>query len=274
METIPKLELCGALLMAQLVNHLQTINTRVKIDNCFYWCDSTIVLAWLEADPAELQTFVANRVAQIQELTEVSEWRHISSHDNPADCLSRGMIPSQLIDNDLWWYGPNWLLESEQFWPTRIRENAPLLETKAKTSLVNLQHKTVPLLEFSRFSNYSKLVRIIAYVHRFIHNCKRNAVRLVSSDAFSVVELHDAELSLLRSLQDECFSAEIKSIQSNSLKRGRLLNLNPFIDENKIVRVGGRLSNHPTLPKDRVYPRVLPKHYVVELMIREQHNKG
>ena len=35
-------------------------------------------------------------------------WRHCSGEKNPADLLSRGVIPSE---NEIWWQGPTWLRE-------------------------------------------------------------------------------------------------------------------------------------------------------------------
>ena len=40
-------------------------------------------------------------------------WKHVIGSDNPADCASRGLFPSELIDHHLWWYGPNWVKSME-----------------------------------------------------------------------------------------------------------------------------------------------------------------
>lgn len=54
-----------------------------------FWCDATIVLHWLKTSPHLLKTYVANRVAKIQELTESFKWHHVSTEENPADTISR-----------------------------------------------------------------------------------------------------------------------------------------------------------------------------------------
>jgi hypothetical protein len=68
-----------------------------------------VVLAWLNNSPNTWQTFVANRTAEIQELTAISEWRHVKGKENPADLVSRGLSPCKLVDNELWFKGPSWL---------------------------------------------------------------------------------------------------------------------------------------------------------------------
>jgi hypothetical protein len=60
----------------------------LKIDRILLWTDSTIVLSWLATSASKWKTFVANRVAQIQELTAGCEWRHVASASNPADLIS------------------------------------------------------------------------------------------------------------------------------------------------------------------------------------------
>ena len=44
--TIPRLELCGAYLLAQLLHHVKKVFD-LSISNVYAWMDSTIVLSWL-----------------------------------------------------------------------------------------------------------------------------------------------------------------------------------------------------------------------------------
>lgn len=62
----------------------------INFDKITLWSDSTITLHWINAPSHKLKTFVANRVAKIQELTKIHEWKHVPTHDNPADLVSRG----------------------------------------------------------------------------------------------------------------------------------------------------------------------------------------
>ena len=48
--SIPRLKLCGAQLLAGLLQHAKAI-VEVKISEVFAWTDSTVVLSWLSCNP-------------------------------------------------------------------------------------------------------------------------------------------------------------------------------------------------------------------------------
>lgn len=103
--SIPCLDLCGAVLLAQLVDKLKKC-LDLQINNTYYWTDSSIVIHWLKGFRRNWTTFVANRVGEVQSLTLIENWHHVSSKDNPADCLSRGVMPEALLQLEIWWHGP------------------------------------------------------------------------------------------------------------------------------------------------------------------------
>ena len=96
--TIPRLELCGAKLLAQLLHHAkQALN--IPTESVYAWTDSTIVLSWLIGNPRRFKTFVGNRLSHIMQIIPPDRWNHVSS---PADCASRGLFPSELVGHELW----------------------------------------------------------------------------------------------------------------------------------------------------------------------------
>lgn len=116
--TIPRLELCGALILAKMSEIVLSELDKYAM-KCHLWTDSQIVLHWLEKPSSELKTFVANRVANIQHKTieRGHKWHWVRGDENPADLATRGATPDQLCHNTLWWNGPHWLMESEHCWP-------------------------------------------------------------------------------------------------------------------------------------------------------------
>ncbi|KAF8785635.1 hypothetical protein HNY73_011150 [Argiope bruennichi] len=67
------------------------------------------VVVKMVAKTSQLKIFVANRVATLQDLSCQEQWRHVSSGDNPADLISRGVNPSKMLESHLWWEGPAFL---------------------------------------------------------------------------------------------------------------------------------------------------------------------
>ncbi|UYV66960.1 hypothetical protein LAZ67_4003455 [Cordylochernes scorpioides] len=78
-------------------------------DQIFLWTDPTIVLNWIISESKRWNTFVANRVSVIQRTTTLHSWLHVPRSENPANLATRGISPSQLVDNQLWWQEPDWL---------------------------------------------------------------------------------------------------------------------------------------------------------------------
>uniref|UniRef100_A0A1B0CT72 DUF5641 domain-containing protein n=2 Tax=Lutzomyia longipalpis TaxID=7200 RepID=A0A1B0CT72_LUTLO len=76
--TIPRLELCGALLASELAATIQPI---YNPNTTHFWCDSTIVLYWIHSPPESYKIFIANRLKKIQAVSTASQWRHQESQE-------------------------------------------------------------------------------------------------------------------------------------------------------------------------------------------------
>ncbi|KAK9708703.1 Pao retrotransposon peptidase [Popillia japonica] len=169
--TLPRLELCSAVLLAQLVQKVRdTIN--IKINKQYLWSDSKITLAWIQAAPNLWKTFVANRVSNIQRLTNTSDWNHVGSKYNPADLLSRGTSVYDLERLTLWWSGPNWLLNDDFKVTTADNTylNTEIPEQRLVVSIAVNDHFDI----FNKYSSFRRLQLTIAWCLRFIANCKVN----------------------------------------------------------------------------------------------------
>ncbi|GFY76666.1 DUF1758 domain-containing protein [Trichonephila inaurata madagascariensis] len=98
----------------------------MNLSQVILFSDSTIALCWIKIPPHLLKTFVANRVAKIQKLTVNFSWHHISSENNPADLVSRGLNVSDLINSPLWCKG----LDPSIFTNDELLENINDCEVK------------------------------------------------------------------------------------------------------------------------------------------------
>ena len=91
--SLPRLELCAAHLGIQLLKTVIKVINLVQYKNydIFAWSDSTIVLQWISQLPRKWTTFVANRVAQIQDVTEPSQWNQVNfSYQNSGGMVQSG----------------------------------------------------------------------------------------------------------------------------------------------------------------------------------------
>ncbi|XP_060665549.1 uncharacterized protein LOC132797787 [Drosophila nasuta] len=188
--SVPRLELCGAVLLAELSAAL-LLNLPAESFQTFFWTDSTIVLAWLNKPPCRWTTFVANRVAIIVQASDAKNWSHVRSEHNPADLASRGVLPQELIRNPLWWHGPEWPTS-----PSPIPET--LLEQRIKCNVAKLP----PTPDFlCKFSEFGKALRTSAYVLRFIDRRRKLAVpssTVVQADELSRIQERLIVMGILR----------------------------------------------------------------------------
>ena len=81
---IPRLELCGAVLLAKMLCHVGKVLT-IPTNSIYAWTDSIEVLSWLQGNSRRFRPFVGNRVSTILEATPLNSWRHVDGPNNPAD---------------------------------------------------------------------------------------------------------------------------------------------------------------------------------------------
>lgn len=268
--TLPRLELCAAVLLSKLVDKVR-MSLNLKISRYFYWSDSTIVLCWIKACPSRWKTFVANRVSTIQGLTNVDDWYHVASEDNPADYLSRGTTADILKELSLWWQGPIWLTQARNTWKlNKVKETINIPEERVRSHVAFAQRSDFP---FDRFSSIIKLKRTTAFCYRFINNLKGNTSRI--NGPLTTSELDTALLQILKITQMQSFPKEYDDLQNNRplQSSSSLLCLNPFLDPTGLIRVGGRIQLSES-PYQKKHPIILPKkHHVTILLMRYEHQR-
>ncbi|GFU44951.1 uncharacterized protein TNCV_4234761 [Trichonephila clavipes] len=244
--TIPRLELCACVLLSQLLEKVSHSLT-LPIQQIMLWTDSNIVLAWIQRSPEQLKTFIGNRIKIIQRLTQNCQWNHVSSNENPADLISRGLNASDISSKQLWWHGPDFLREELEANPIdfeRITSDSDYLKELKPANVLLTSCKFSLIDDLSKSSNnYTKLLHIFSYIFRFLHNSRNPSVK--RSGQLDYSEVNEAELCLIKNLQASAFQEEIEFLAKSSCnsKKGKLFSLNPFLDVNQILRVGGRLQN-------------------------------
>ena len=216
-----------------------------------------------------------NRVVEIQSLTNPSDWHHTRGVDNPADAASRGLFADQLLDFELWTRGPDWLQS-----PLEVPADCELFATseeqaddesdeRAGTLMAAGEPETL-LVEAERHGSFGKAVRVMAWVRRFITNCRSQSRARQSS--LSADELADARTDVFRDVQRVAFREELRALKcGNSVpKSSPLRHLTPILGDDGLIRVQGRLQLSE-LSYEAKHPILLPRGRVSELLVREHH---
>ncbi|GFT97467.1 integrase catalytic domain-containing protein [Trichonephila clavipes] len=168
--SLPRLELMGALLAARLAKEVKKILDQKCSTRAFFWTDSQVTLHWIKGPSHRWKPFVANRVREIQSLTDPNSWFHCSGKDNPADLLTRGISVDALTTNSKWWNGSSFLRQidfhtkgldeaiPERVYLTEMRKNSNPKEDISLTLTVTKNNFLENIIDIS--NNYVKLIRV------------------------------------------------------------------------------------------------------------------
>ncbi|KMQ83407.1 hypothetical protein RF55_20126, partial [Lasius niger] len=172
---------------------------------------------------------------------------------------------------ELWWAGPPWLA-----WPgLHTTESSPptdgLEDQESRAVVVDLARPANEDNDFlARYSSTLKLLRVTALRFRFFDHARRNPKR---TGFLSRDELEAARIRWVWIAQREDFSEEISRLERDRPlpARSPLLPLRPILDEQRLLRVGGRLQN-ALLPFAEKHPLILQKSSRLSLLlVREAH---
>lgn len=273
--TVARLELCAVELLSRLLRRVcDTYSPRYDISGVYGFTDSKVVLCWLNSSPHRWQTFVANRVVKITENFPPTIFFHVAGSENPADCLSRGLTPKKLLTHQLWFKGPSWLSSKPSDWPINkindisIEEPLPEEKLKAFPIATSSREENVIYLLCLRISHWNQLLRTVVFVLRFAKKLPRRHSLIASSE-----DLKHAECMIMSILQSKYFPEDIDNIKNGKNCSRSLIKLKPFLDNDGLIRVGGRLSNS-SVDYDQRYPIILPRRdHIVDLIIDHYHVK-
>ena len=248
--TIPRLELIAAHALAKLVAHVKLSLTENTFKEINLWTDSMATLYWL-LNRGTWSRYVRNRVKAIKDLGKFT-WRYVPTDQNPSDLGTRGILVVKL--NEFWFKGPNWL-SNEMKWP----KQPEIVETTDATEEIIATGERMLLEQNNDISTrmyhslltkfkFSKLLRITAFIKRFIYNC----LKARHSGALITKEIKLAELFWIKVAQIE-INEEIKEFQ---LRR----------DQDEIFRCYGKVSfYHPIF--------ILRRHLLAEKILEMYHEQ-
>ncbi|UYV63047.1 hypothetical protein LAZ67_2002938 [Cordylochernes scorpioides] len=258
--TIPRMELLACMLGVRLSRYI-TESLNLAAEPVYYWTDSTTALSWIKTN-RQWGTFVNNRVKEICNTSGPNKWFYVPGSLNPADLPSRGCSVLQL-KRTRWWEGPEWLKQPQDHWPKQLfHSDRTLINLEIyRQVLVTTHVRTEVVPWFERFSNFAKIVRINAWIWRFIRKTQKLSPSGMHSLQLS--ELEDAEKGIWKTVQQQVFSSRGDSINGLMIIR----------DDFGLIRIKSKLIERDDEYSFR-YPILLPtKHHVVTCLIREFHLK-
>ncbi|GFU33327.1 integrase catalytic domain-containing protein [Trichonephila clavipes] len=223
--SLPRLELMGALLAARLAKEVKKILDQKCSTRAFFWTDSQVTLHWIKGPSHRWKPFVANRVREIQSLTDPNSGFHCSGKDNPADLLTRGISVDALTTNSKWWNGSSFLRQidfqtkgldeaiPERVYLTEMRKNSNPKEDISLTLTVTKNNFLENIIDIS--NNYVKLIRVVSFLYRFIHNCRTRITKI--KGPLTSQEVSHAENWLIHSLHESEFYEEMRKLLAGTL---------------------------------------------------------
>ena len=270
--SIPKLELQAAVTAACIKNKLIE-EAELNVNRVFFWTDSKTVLKYIKNDNKRFPVFMTHPVTEIWEHSNKNEWHYISSKFNVADDCTRPIKLEESHNNCHYLNGLKFLrcLELPIF--SCIEDSFPVnlnninFESKYLKEDEGSQKKDSNFIFWERFSNWNKLVGIIALVFKFSKHWLSLAQKNQSTYQTRRLLLEDLAKSkyfILKTVQEDKFARELTLLKQNlPLHNSKILPLQPFI-RNKLLHVGERLE-YSFLLEESKHPIILPKdHHVTK----------
>ncbi|XP_042150458.1 uncharacterized protein LOC121838334 [Ixodes scapularis] len=287
-HTIPRLELCGAVLAVELAELIQKeIDT--QLDVVHFYTDSKVVLGYIHNQTRRFYVYVGNRVERIRKSTQPEQWHYVRTDANPADLATR-FVPAARLQETAWLTGPEFLNRQEES-SCVLQNEFELMDPntdaeirpEASVSATSVTTNGLGTNRFSRFSSWPRLMRAVAYLIRAAGNfrCPSRADEAdlprgcLQAGQLSVEHLSLAKNLVIRSVQLEAYANELECLSQGKgvQKSSPLWKLDPRIDDKGLLRVGGRLNNAQLSQEER-RPLIIPgKHHVALLLVRYYHEQ-
>ncbi|XP_072935181.1 uncharacterized protein [Epargyreus clarus] len=246
--TIPRLELQAALIGARMASTILKEH-EWKPGRVYYWTDSKTVLHWIRNDKKKYTPFVAHRLAEIGELSQVEDWRWVPTADNVADDATR-IETKKITGADRWFTGPSFLGLPEEEWPTEATSSDTSEEAAYTITTDDITDRMGCLPDITRFSAYRRLIRATALVQLYVQKLRTKNRSLL----LEVSHIQDAELRWIRQAQQDSFGEDLRRLRAGQHlhRHSKLAKLDPVIEEGTLKargRIGAsKTSTHSNRP--------------------------
>ncbi|XP_051239353.1 uncharacterized protein LOC127353832 [Dicentrarchus labrax] len=276
-HTVPRLELCAAVLAVEMADFIKG-EMDIDIHSVKFYTDSRIVLGYINNTSRRFYVYVSNRITRIRKSSHPHQWHYINTEQNPADHGTRPLAATDLKSTN-WFSGPSFLSRPQQentapidnfelIHPDQDREIRP--EVTAISTKVTLVPDVLGAQRFERFSSWKSLVRAISRLIKRV----RSEVKVPDSEGSRGEESAQATVVIIRAMQQEVFFKEIEHLikRDQISRQSPLVKLSPFLDQDRLLRVGGRTSSTDMCFDDK-HPLIIPKTHTATLLVRHYHDQ-
>ena len=227
--TVPRLELMAAVTGLRLTQAILKV-LELPMSTVTFYSGSLDVIWWIRGHGRDFRPFVANRVGEIQMSSDPQQWQNVSTQQNPADMISRGISVEEIQNNALWLNGPEWLVQPEDTWPKTKIDDRPT-DDKERRKLTSMVTQLLPIednqpttcttqkqedwrLNPKRHSSWTRFVCIHARVLRVLCNMRKKKEDRELAKVLKPEEILDAEEDIIRTAQKEAFPEEYQSLKA------------------------------------------------------------
>ena len=268
--TIPRLELLGVLIGCR-ISKFVVRELGLQLSQLLLFTDSICVIEWYKSE-RKLKRFVQDKIEEIR--TFEGRIGYVKSADNPADIASRGMCLSKLLEEKLWWKGPEWL--GSMVLPEQTYHvDQATMEAIAKEVVlheVGLINEAAVILQspfginLESYSSFHRLIRVTSWCLRFINNYMKSEKREPVSGCLQTCEIQKSVLLWDRFIQKQSFPTIFSAIVNK--KKHPLRNLGIVENADGVLECKGRFQN-----SQRNAPKLLPKEHVYSKLVIDRSHK-
>jgi hypothetical protein len=306
-RTIPELEVTASAKICEMVKKVVESH-KIKFDVIKYVTDSMVVKDWITNGAKKPTIYIKNRLDKIMTLSKPNEWIWVPSELMPADMGTKETsMPELKYENS--WFQPLLFRFPKETWNSyeskinnlnttedveTFSEDDHILDATKFSRFRSLIYSGIRALKWRDAAKLTKsrkhiehLLKLKAKDHhnRALKNEIRQKIKEYEESKFDLKNrtsyYKHVECLAIKKCQDDTYKEEIKILKSKrKLAKGNpLYKLNPFLDENGIIRATSRISfnekNVQTYGHNRIFPILLPNnHKLTHLIILKQHENN
>ncbi|XP_065815784.1 uncharacterized protein [Labrus bergylta] len=283
-HTIPRLELSAAVLAVEMAE-LVAGKLDISVDTIQFYTDSKVVLGYIYNQTRRFYVYVCNRIQRIRKFAKPEQWHYVCTTQNPADHATQS-VPAAELTSTSWLTGPPFLSQPEGVSSVE-EESYELIDSDFDTEVgshataLSAHPSDLGSHRFERFSSWKSLLRAITILTH-ITQTKRGAAKAKQETCrgwhqckkpHTVQEFLKAEALIIFCVQKETCNKEFACLEGNKSipKDSPLRKLNPQVDDQGLLRIGGRLNNMDLDTREK-FPLIIPgRSHVAVLLVRHYH---